>query len=314
MFKILTYAYSQGIYPSRKIEKACKRDINFMWLLAGQKAPDHTTISRFRTCFLAEACEDLFYQLIRNLAAMGELGKETVFIDGTKLEACANRYTFVWRKSVGKWEEKMFLKMEQAVELLNKEYIQSFTITKENRTKDFEKPQTYEKWKKRSFRQDISKRGNMGYDLETDSYICHNGKHLNVSYIKKQKSKNGYESEVTVYECEDCTGCPYKEKCTKAKNNKKLYVSKKFMEQCQTSYENITTELGIKYRTNRSIQVEGAFGVMKNDYEFQRFLLRGKTKVKLEILILFIGYNINKLHAKIQNECLESHLFSLKTA
>lgn len=86
------------------------------------------------------------------------------------------------------------------------------------------------------------------------------------------------------------------------------------MEQCQTSYENITTELGIKYRTNRSIQVEGAFGVMKNDYEFQRFLLRGKTKVKLEILILFIGYNINKLHAKIQNECLESHLFSLKTA
>lgn len=112
MFKILTYAYSQGIYSSRKIEKACKRDINFMWLLAGQKAPDHTTISRFRTCFLAEACEDLFYQLVRNLAAMGELGKETVFIDGTKLEACANKYTFVWRKSVGKWEEKMFLKME----------------------------------------------------------------------------------------------------------------------------------------------------------------------------------------------------------
>lgn len=60
-------------------------------------------------------------------------------IDGTKLEACANKYTFVWRKSVDKWEEKMFLKMEQAVALLNKEYIQSFTITKENRTKDLEK-------------------------------------------------------------------------------------------------------------------------------------------------------------------------------
>ena len=95
----------------------------------------------------------------------------------------------------------------------------------------------------------------MGYDLETDSYICHNGKHLNVSYIKKQKSKNGYESEVTVYECEDCRGCLYKEKCTKAKNNKKLYVSRKFIEQRQTLYKNITTELGIKYRTNRSIQV-----------------------------------------------------------
>lgn len=51
---------------------------------------------------------------------------------------------------------------------------------------------------------------------------------------------------------------------------------------------------------NRSIQVKGAFGVLKNDYAFQRFLLRGKTKVKLEILMLCMGYNINKLHGKIQ--------------
>lgn len=98
MFKILTYAYSQNIYSSRKIETACRRDINFMWLLAGQKAPDHSTIARFRTGFLAEACEDLFYQMVRRLAAMGEISKETVFIDGTKLEACANKYTFVWKK------------------------------------------------------------------------------------------------------------------------------------------------------------------------------------------------------------------------
>jgi transposase len=43
--------------------------------------------------------------MIRRLAALGELSKETVFIDGTKLEACASKYTFVWKKSVGKWEE-----------------------------------------------------------------------------------------------------------------------------------------------------------------------------------------------------------------
>jgi transposase len=61
MFKILTYAYSQKIYSSRKIESSCRRDINFMWLLAGRAAPDHSTIARFRTGFLAEACEDLFF-------------------------------------------------------------------------------------------------------------------------------------------------------------------------------------------------------------------------------------------------------------
>lgn len=54
MFKVLTYAYSQNIYSSREIEKACKRDINFKWLLSGQKAPDHTTISRFRKEYLSD--------------------------------------------------------------------------------------------------------------------------------------------------------------------------------------------------------------------------------------------------------------------
>lgn len=106
MFKILTYAYSQTIYPSRKIETACKRDINFMWLLARQKAPDHSTIARFRTGFLADACENLFYQMVKHLEESGELSEGTVFIDGTKMEAYANKYAFLWKKSVGKLEAK----------------------------------------------------------------------------------------------------------------------------------------------------------------------------------------------------------------
>ena len=65
---------------------------------------------------------------------MGELSKETIFIDGTKLEACANKYTFVWKKSVGKWEEKMYEKIENAVQMVNREYMQDFCISKENRT------------------------------------------------------------------------------------------------------------------------------------------------------------------------------------
>lgn len=79
---------------------------------------------------------------------------------------------------------------------------------------------------------------NMGYDEITDTYICHAGKELKPLFIKKQKSKSGYESEVTVYECEDCTGCPHKEKCTRAKGNKRLYISKSFLEKRQESYEN----------------------------------------------------------------------------
>ena len=76
---------------------------------------------------------------------------------------------------------------------------------------------------------------------------------------------------ITYYECESCEGCPHKKCCTRAKGNRKMQLSKKFIEQRQKSLENITTEQGIQLRINRSIQVEGAFGVLKEDYGFRRF-------------------------------------------
>ena len=123
----------------------------------------------------------------------------------------------------------------------------------------------------------------MSYDKEKDVYTCHAEKPLKPLFMKTQKSKSSYKSEVTVYECEDCSSCPYKEKCTKAKGNKRLYVSRNFIAKRHESYENIMSETGIKYRMNRSIQVEDAFGVLKSDYEFQRFLLRRKIRSSVKV-------------------------------
>ncbi|WP_242862310.1 transposase, partial [Clostridium botulinum] len=132
MFKIISYAYSQNIYSSRKIEKACKRDINFKWLLQGYKAPDHATINRFRKDYLSnEVIEDLFYQQVKYLAEQNEILFENVFIDGTKIEANANRYTFVWKKSIYKNEEKMFNKIVALIEDVNVEELKNFIIGKE---------------------------------------------------------------------------------------------------------------------------------------------------------------------------------------
>lgn len=98
------------------------------------KSADHSTITRFSTGFLADACEDLFYQMVKRLEKNGELSKEIVFIDGTKLEACANKYTFVWKKSVGKWEAKMYGRIQEAVSLLKQEYICDFRVAEEKRS------------------------------------------------------------------------------------------------------------------------------------------------------------------------------------
>jgi transposase len=132
MFKILSYAYSQNIYSSRKIEKACTRDINFRWLLQGYKAPDHATISRFRKDYLSnEVVEELFYQQVNYLATQNEILFENVFIDGTKIEANANRYTFVWKKAVLKNKGKMFDKILVLLETINLEELKQFTVQKE---------------------------------------------------------------------------------------------------------------------------------------------------------------------------------------
>lgn len=107
LFKVLVYAYMNDIYTSRKIEEACRRDINFMWLLQGQKVPDHNTIARFRNGRLKGIIEGLFNQLVVKLGELGEIQYENIFIDGTKIEAYANKYTFVWKKTTIKNEQKL---------------------------------------------------------------------------------------------------------------------------------------------------------------------------------------------------------------
>ena len=93
LFKIMVYAYSQHIYSSREIEKACKLNLAFMYLLRGEKVPDHNTIARFRQKHLTHCVEGLLIQLVNLLAEADEIQFENLFIDGTKIEANANKYS-----------------------------------------------------------------------------------------------------------------------------------------------------------------------------------------------------------------------------
>lgn len=78
-----------------------------MRLLEGAKVPDHATISRFRTLHFAPCAEQIMAEVSEFLYRRGELSGEAIFIDGTKIEACANKYTFVWKKAVTKNLEKL---------------------------------------------------------------------------------------------------------------------------------------------------------------------------------------------------------------
>ncbi len=113
MLQILIYACMEGKYSSREIESACKRDINYIWILNGEKAPNHHEIARFRRDRSSVCAEELFYQLVKKLRGMDEIKYEHLFVDGTKIEANANKYTFVWKKSVTKYETRLHATLQK---------------------------------------------------------------------------------------------------------------------------------------------------------------------------------------------------------
>ena len=111
LLKIVLYAFMNGIYSSRLMELSCKRDIHFMFLLEGAPVPDHATFARFLSIHFAPCSKRILAQMSNALFDLGEISGETVFIDGTKIEACANKYTFVWKKAVTKNQEKLLIKL-----------------------------------------------------------------------------------------------------------------------------------------------------------------------------------------------------------
>lgn len=147
-------------------------------------------------------------------------------------------------------------------------------------------------------------------------------KHLLSTYVRRSKSKTGYISEKTIYQCSECKDCPYKRDCIKGNNcktpmeerHKVLSVAKTFLKYRKEDLERILSDEGIHLRTNRSIQVEGSFGELKQDMQFRRYLSRGTSNVLAESILLAMAKNVNKLHNKIQKGKTGKHLFPLKTA
>jgi len=446
LFQIVVLGFMNERYTLRKLEEACKRDICFMYLLGGKRAPDHSRLGSFiKERLQGRVAEGLFYQLVRELEARGEVEFKNLFTDGTKIEANANRYSFMWAKAVSKHEAKLEEKLSELLERVIVEYGLPYSCTvaekcrsallaeKERRgilfvhgrgkrktqlQRDLEqlaaymsrkakytdyaaafkgrnsfsktdrdatfmrmkedhmrngqlkpgynlqlgvegeyivgvdirndrsdegtllglldrieagcgkrhesviadagyeseenylgvqqrgqiayiKPQNYEKSKTRKYRTNAYLREHMPYDAQADIYTCPAGKQFEPIYETKRRSKTGYEAVISVYECFACEGCPQKKLCTRAQGNRRLQVSKQFVALRQAALERITSPEGKMLRLNRSIQSEGAFGVLKQDYGFRRFLRRGTTNVLTETLLYAIAYNIEKLHHKM---------------
>ena len=120
MLKIILYAYMNNVYSCRKIERQVQRDIHYIWL-ASQERPDFVTINRFRNRVKKEI-NNILTQVVLLLAERGFITLDVEYIDGTKIESKANKYTFVWRKTVeknrAKLQEKIRVLLQQIDEVI----------------------------------------------------------------------------------------------------------------------------------------------------------------------------------------------------
>lgn len=454
LFKIIVFAMAEGTYSLRGMAHQCEVNIEYIWLLQGYPAPSHMTIGRFFKRIPLPVLVDLFTQLVRILGELDSVDFQEWYIDGTKLEANANRYTFVWKKRILKGIQRLKQKryvlqeallavtgmdtftmddddllgsiaavcqkeqvlfvhgqghrktelqrlFEQTAAIREKqqEYDEhlrrmgtrnsysktdwdaTFMRMKEDPMKNGQlkpaynvqlavqseyivgiglfpnptdtktmipfltqlesvygttadtivadagydseenldwlfrrqrtaliKPNLYERKKKKTFAKRIGRRENMEYDSATDTYRCAKGRRL--SFVKEQRYKNrqsSYERHVRIYRCENCQYCGKRSVCqparygTQTKHNKQVQSNPHYNALLQRVNQEMNSTRGIRLRINRSIQVEGAFGVLKDDYRYRRIQRRGKEKVLKELLFVGMGFNLRKLQSRYQN-------------
>lgn len=126
---------------------------------------------------------------------------------------------------------------------------------------------------------------------------CPNGKAFHFQY-RKHVYGNQYGRQEEVYQCEDCSGCPYAEQCKKAEKNRTVRINHELTAMHQEVIDNLESIHGALLRMNRSIQAEGTFGIMKNDRWYKRIVRRGIKSVQLEVFLVSIGQNLYKFHNK----------------
>lgn len=460
MFEILVFANMNRKFSSREVEAACKTDIRFMWLLDGEPAPSDSTITRFQRGHLAQAIEGLFYQFVEKLYEMGEVKYKNLFVDGTKIEAYANKYTFVWKKAVEKNLEKLNKKVENIFPILSERYGFSEFITLEecyeqlcrqaqwinltfavgkgkhktqlqrdieqlesflnqkneycsnlgkfgnrnsfsktdtdatfmhmkedymrngqlkpgyniqigveseyivgvgsfsnrndvgtlipflnrirkhtNRTFEniiadagyessenylyleesgqncFIKPTNYEISKKRSYKTNAYAVENMEYNPKKDEYTCPDGRKLKFKRESTKTTENGYVVSTKYYANDKCGRCPHRDKCHSSKNGyRTVRVNQVLSEYRPKVLEALTSEEGTLLRMNRSIQVEGVFGVLKEDYGFRRFLTRGMKNIEMQFFLLAFALNFEKLCNREKKGRIGVDLFPLNAS
>ena len=298
-----------------------------MWLLQDNPPPSHMTIDSFMNKTMLENIDRIFADVNEYIFQKEQVDLNHVYIDGTKISANAGKYSWVWKKSCEKNRIKLFAKITELLENMNAsaallgvkfdireeyaiEYLEEILNKyielvgfdpgkavhgkgnhKTSEQRLIEKFSEYiERLKKYAERIKIC-----GNDRNSYSKTDHDA-----TFMRMKRDHMGNDQLLPGYniQCEDCSGCPHKEKCCKCKGNRIVRLNEELTQFHAEVLNNLNSIHGALLRRNRSIQSEGTFGTIKWNRSYIRARRRGLKSLFLEFSMISCGFNLHKFHLK----------------
>ena len=176
---------------------------------------------------------------------------------------------------------------------------ENYDYMESNHIENYVKFNNFHKEQKREFKLNPYRVENLHYNEEQDYFVCPMGQHMEFEKEFERTNESGYVSKIRTYKSGNCKLCQMRGRCFKGKGNRRIEVNHKLRKYKQKTRENLTSEVGLKHRSNRPIEPEAVFGQIKYNKGFKRFTLKGIEGVGLEFALVAISVNLGKLIKKL---------------
>ena len=188
LLKVILFAFMEhGISSLRDIEKLCRNDIRFLYLLDGMKAPSFVTIGNFIWDKLTASIGQSFHDINAYIFETGQVDLQHTYLNGTKLEASAGRYVWVWKRSCVRNREKVFERLSALIDAMNAEVLGYLGVK-------FEKRQEYAI----GYVEELLEKYRHATSLDVNSFVTGRG-HRKTLYQRQYQGLEGYLKRLKAY-------------------------------------------------------------------------------------------------------------------
>ncbi|MBF1104481.1 MAG: transposase [Solobacterium sp.] len=294
MMRVILFAYMNHVYSLRAIEEKCKTDIRFMYLCQDER-PSFMAFQRFISNQIKGNASDIFTEIMLVICKKMKVNTRILYIDGTSMEANARSDTKTFIPFMDGYEKRYQEYPGIVVADAGYGSYDNYMYCLEKDIEGYLKYQNYRYEKTAKFKKDIYRKENLLRE-ENGKLICPQGREF-VYKQDYQNTKTDYPCITQVWECKTCNRCPLKKECTKAKT-RAVRINPILDELKAHAKELLDSEAGIQLRQQRCIQAEGTFGIIKNDWQYNRIHRRGMENVENELYLICMGFNLMKYHQK----------------